>query len=189
MNKGLLIVLSGPSGVGKGTILKRVLASDANLILSVSATTRQMRIGEVDGVNYHFLAHDRFLELINNDELLEHAEVYDNYYGTLKQKTIELLNQGKDVILEIDTVGAMNIKNMFPDALTIFLVPPDTETLIERLRGRGTETDEVFNKRIAAANIELSRAGEYDYVVLNDDADKCAQEVIDIIIKEKINRL
>lgn len=185
MNKGQLIVLSGPSGVGKGTVLKKVLASDANLTLSVSATTRQMRPGENDGVNYHFISEDKFSDLIAQGNMLEYAEVYDNYYGTLKDVTVDLLNQGKDVILEIDTVGAMNIKNMFPSAVTIFLVPPNKEELIERLRGRGTETEEVFNKRIAAATAELDRAAEYDYIVLNDNADVCAQEVINIISKIK----
>jgi len=185
MSKGRLYVLSGPSGVGKGTILKKVLQSDNNLILSVSATTRKMRQGEIDGVNYHFISMDDFKDMISKGELLEYAEVYDNLYGTIKNKTLQQLENGLDVILEIDPQGAMNIKRMFPDAVTIFLTPPDRETLIERLRGRGTETEEVFLKRVAAATEELKTAKFYDYIVENDDAEVCAKDVIEIIRKEK----
>lgn len=189
MNNGLLIVLSGPSGVGKGTIIRKVLNSDTNIVLSISATTRPMRINEKEGENYHFVLIDEFKELILKGEMLEYAMVYDNYYGTPKNKTIELLDSGRDVMLEIDTVGARNIKNMYSDALTIFLKPPSMEVLIERLRGRGTETPEVFTKRIAAVTYELEQAINYDYEVLNDDADICAKEVIEIIHNEKIKRL
>ncbi|MGI6701505.1 MAG: guanylate kinase [Christensenellales bacterium] len=188
MNKGRLFVLSGPSGVGKGTILNKVLSSDGNLELSVSATTRAIRNGEVDGVNYHFIPLDKFKQMISDGELLEYAVVYDNYYGTLKNKTLEQLNSGKDVILEIDPVGAMNIKSLYPDAVTIFLIPPDRETLEKRLRNRGTETEEVFNKRVAAATEEINMSKYYDYKVINDDADKCSEEVIKIIKDEKSKR-
>lgn len=187
MNRGLLIVLSGPSGVGKGTILKKVLNSDPNLVLSISATTRKKRPGEIDGVNYHFIEFNKFKEMITNNELLEYAIVYDNYYGTVKSITLNQLDKGRDVILEIDTIGAENIKKMFPNALTIFLIPPDRNILIERLKGRGTETDEIFKKRIDAATEELEKAKQYDYIILNDDASICAKEVINIIKKEKLN--
>lgn len=188
MDKGLLIVLSGPSGVGKGTILRKVMASDPNLVLSVSATTRKKRNGEIDGVNYHFLELEQFKDLIEKNQLLEYAVVYDNYYGTMKDKTIEQLYSGNDVILEIDPQGAKNIKRMFNDAVTIFLHPPNAQTLRDRLKGRGTETEEVFNKRVAAATEELNTARNYDYQLLNDNADECARKVIEIIRKEKDNR-
>ena len=185
--KGKLIVLSGPSGVGKGTIIRKVLKSDPSLVLSVSATTRSIRSGETDGVNYHFISLSSFKELIDKGELLEYAVVYDNMYGTLRSKTMAQLQEGHDVILEIDTVGAMNIKSIFPSALTIFLTPPDIDTLSRRLKGRGTETEEMFRKRVEAADLELENSHKYDYVVQNDDAERCAQQVIEIIKANKVN--
>lgn len=174
-------MLSGPSGVGKGTIISKVMQSYDNIKLSISATTREIREGEIEGVNYHYVSTDEFKEMIDNNEMLEYAIVYDNYYGTPKKETLDLLHCGNDVILELDTVGAMNIKNMFKDAVTIFLMPPDKETLIKRLAGRATESRHIINKRFREASKEIKKAVEYDYTVLNDDADHCAEQVINII--------
>ncbi len=189
MKKGILIVLSGPSGVGKGTIIREVLNSDSNCIFSISATTRKARKGEVDGVNYHFFSTCEFHKLIPNKQLLEHAVVYGNYYGTMKEKTLEMINKGFDVILEIDTVGGMNIKKSFNDALTIFLLPPDIEALYQRLKGRGTETQEIIDRRHACVESELAAAESYDYQIINNNVSQCANEVINIIKKVKENRI
>lgn len=181
MSKGNLFVLSGPSGVGKGTILNRVLQSNDNLMLAISATTREIREGEQEGINYYYITYDRFQQMIDRDELLEYAKVYNNYYGTPKRTTMDLIERGNNVILELDTLGAMNIKKMFKDAVTIFLMPPDKETLMNRLAGRGTENEEVIQMRFREASKEIERAKSYDYIVMNDNADDCANQVIGII--------
>lgn len=168
MNKGILIVVSAPSGCGKGTILGEVLKDDS-FYYSVSATTRSPRPGEQDGVNYHFLSREQFEEKINSDGMLEYAEYCGNYYGTPKDKVLEKINEGKNVILEIEVQGAMQIRKKCPDALFIFIAPPSVAELRNRLVNRGTESIEVIEQRVSEAAHEISFAEKYDYIVINDD--------------------
>ncbi len=186
--KGLLIVVSGPSGVGKGTVLKRFIDdADLNLAYSVSMTTRSMRPGEVDGVNYHFVTKERFKEAIDNGELLEYTEFIDNYYGTPLAGVEELRNEGKNVLLEIEVNGCRQIKEKCPDALTIFIVPPSIKELENRIRGRKTEPEEIVQQRLAKAAKELEMTDEYRYVVCNDDIDLAA-DIIRVIIKHHMEK-
>ena len=185
MKKGLLIVYSGPSGVGKGTILNKLMPQeDLNLVYSVSMTTRKPREGEVDGVNYFFVSHERFLEAIKNNELLEHARFVDNDYGTPKAYVEEQRNQGKNIILEIEVEGAKQIIKKCPDCISIFLVPPSLEELENRIRGRQTDDDETILKRLSKARHEIKETELYKYVVCNKDVEETAQEIREIILKE-----
>ena len=179
--RGSLIVLSGFAGVGKGTVLKTLFETQEGYAYSVSATTRQPRPGEVDGVHYFFVSKERFEEMIQNDELLEYATYVGNYYGTPRAYVEEKLDQGFDVILEIEVQGALNIKKKVPDAILIYMLPPDAKTLYQRLKGRGTETDEVIWKRMRRAAQEALSVGEYDYIIVNDDADECAARLHTLI--------
>lgn len=169
MNKGILFVISAPSGCGKGTILKELFQRMDNLHYSVSATTRKPREGEIDGVNYYFLTHEEFEEKIHSGGMFEYAEFCGNYYGTPKEKVFEKINAGIDVILEIETIGAMKVKEDYPDAVMIFILPPSVKTLRDRLIGRGTETRDVIDQRVGEAASEIAKAYKYDYVVVNDD--------------------
>lgn len=182
---GILIVLSGPSGTGKGTICRELLRSYPNLHYSISATTRQPRTGEVDGVNYWFLKHEKFREMINANEFLEWAEVYGNYYGTLRTYVTGLLDSGKDVILEIDTQGAMQIKNKFPQGVFVYIVPPSLDELANRIHKRGTETMEAIKKRLGCVRNELSYVNNYNYIVVNDEVSKAVAKIESIICAEK----
>ena len=185
MKKGLLIVYSGPSGVGKGTVLNKLMPQeDLNLAYSVSMTTRKPREGEVDGVNYFFVSHERFLEAIKNNELLEHARFVDNDYGTPKAYVEEQRNLGKNIILEIEVEGAKQIIKKCPDCISIFLVPPSLEELENRIRGRQTDDDETILKRLSKARHEIKETELYKYVVCNKDVEETAQEIRDIILKE-----
>lgn len=184
-NKGLLIVYTGASGVGKGTIMKKLLAKNPNLRLSVSATTRAPREGEVDGREYYFVTHEQFDELIAQDGFLEHAEYVGNKYGTPKAPVFEMLDEGLDVILEIEVKGFLQIKKAYPDCVTIFIAPPSFEELQARLRGRGTEDEEVIAARLETAKNELQSQDLFDYIVVNDDADRAADEVLSIIANKK----
>lgn len=183
MKKGKFIIVSGPSGVGKGTICD-VLIKELNAWYSVSMTTRKMRDGEVDGVNYYFISKEEFKKRIAEGKLLEYNIYNDNYYGTPKDKVLEKLEQGTNVFLEIDVNGAKNIKNIFPDALLVYIAPPSVEELRERLVSRGTEDLETIENRLKIASDELKQVGFYDYVVVNDDLEKAISEVRDIIINE-----
>lgn len=187
MNRGLLIVFAGASGVGKGTIMKRLLAAEPNFRLSVSATTRAPREGEVDGREYYFVTREQFDELIARDGFLEYAEYVGNCYGTPKTAVDRMLDEGLDVFLEIELKGFLQIKESCPDCVSIFIVPPSYEELRARLMGRGTETEEVIAARLKTAEQELSHHHLFDYVVVNDDVDRAAQEVLSIIadIKSK----
>lgn len=184
MNKGLLIVLSGPSGVGKGTVCKALMKRAANLTYSVSATTREPRAGEIDGVNYFFKTRDQFEHMIKHDQLLEHAEYVGNYYGTPRDFVEKTLEQGKDIILEIEVQGALKVKEKFPEGIFIFLLPPSMDELKDRIRGRGTETDTVIDHRMNAAVEEIAMMQHYDYAVVNDEIDKACERIESIIIAE-----
>ena len=184
MKKGKFIIISGPSGVGKGTICD-VLLKELNAWFSVSMTTRGIREGEVDGVNYYFISKDEFRKRIDEGKLLEYNIYNDNYYGTPKDKVLEKMEEGTNVILEIDVNGARNIKNIFPDALLIYIAPPSIEILRERLISRGTEDLETIENRLKIADNELKQIDFYDYVVVNDNLDKAIDEVRNIILKEE----
>ena len=168
-NKGLLIVFSGPSGSGKGTILHDVLEQNPSVMLSVSATTRSPREGEQEGVNYFFLSKNQFEQLIADGGMLEHACYCGNYYGTPRKPVEEALKNGKDVILEIEVQGALQIKQKFPECITVFILPPSMEVLESRLRRRQTEDEETIQKRLTKAKEELTFAKQYDYVVVNGE--------------------
>lgn len=185
MDKGLLIVYTGASGVGKGTIMKRLLESNDNIRLSVSATTRNPRPGETNGVEYYFVSVDEFKKMIENNELLEHAQYCGNYYGTPEKSVRDMLDKGLDVMLEIEVEGYKQIKNMFADCVTIFVLPPSIEELQRRLSGRGTETSDVIEKRLNRAVEEMEFAKEFDYQVINDDVERAKDEILSIISKIK----
>lgn len=184
MRKGLLVVVSGPSGAGKGTICQALLEKTP-LAYSVSATTRKPRAGEVDGVNYHFLSVEAFEEMIEKDGLLEWAKVYDNYYGTPLKQVEEKLAAGEDILLEIDTQGAMKVREKFPEGVYIFILPPSLAELERRIRGRDTETEDVLQKRLAAAIDEIEAGKCYKYVVTNDEVDGAVDSVCAILVAER----
>lgn len=183
--KGLLIVVSGPSGAGKGTVLAHTVEKYPNLKYSVSVTTRAPRAGEVDGVNYYFKSVDEFNEMLKNDAFLEHQKVYDNFYGTPIDKVKEQLGAGFDVVLEIDVKGALDVKNKYPEAVMIFISPSKRSTIEERLRGRSTESEEQLKLRTDSAIEEIKQAVLYDYIVVNEDAAQGAKDIISIIEAEK----
>ncbi len=183
MQKGKFIVVSGPSGVGKGTILKAVIEK-VNGCYSVSSTTREPREGEVDGINYYFISKEEFEDKIKKGDFLEYNYYNNNYYGTLKENVLDRINEGIDVFLEIDVNGAHNIKKMFPDAILIYIAPPSMEELKRRLTDRGTEDIEKINQRLEIAEKELKEIDFYDYVVVNDKIDVAIEEVNNILKKE-----
>ena len=183
MNLGKFIVISGPSGVGKGTICEKLI-KDLNAWYSVSMTTRGIREGEVDGVNYYFVTKEEFKKRIEEGKFLEYNIYNDNYYGTPKDKVLEKLEEGINVFSEIDVNGAKNIKNIFPDALLIYIAPPSIDVLKERLVGRGTEDMGTIEKRLKIAEDELKMIDFYDHVVVNDDLEKAILKVKNIICNE-----
>ena len=183
--RGLLLVVSGPSGAGKGTICKALLNKNDQIKLSVSATTRKPRNGEVHGVNYFFIEKEEFTKMIENGEFLEHAQIYDNFYGTPKAAIIECLEKGQDVILEIEMQGARQIKEVYPEGVFIFVLPPSLEELKSRIVGRGTETQEEIEKRFSCAFEEINQIVNYDYFIVNEDIEKSVNDVEAIISAEK----
>ena len=180
-NRGTLLVLSGPSGVGKSTVLRKLMDGREDMCFSVSATTRSPRPGEEDGVDYFFVSRERFQRMIEEEALLEHAEFVGNCYGTPKSQVLERLEQGITVVLDIEVQGAAQVKERMPEALTVFLAPPSLEELERRLRGRGTETEEKILSRLETARKELLLAPRYDFTVINDDPDRAAGELAEIL--------
>ncbi|UBH23222.1 guanylate kinase [Macrococcus armenti] len=189
IEKGLLIVLSGPSGVGKGTVRRAIFEDpDTDFEYSISMTTRNMREGEVDGVDYFFKTREEFEALIEQDAFIEYAEYVGNYYGTPVQYVKDTMARGKDVFLEIEVEGAKQVRKKFPEALFIFLAPPTLEHLEERLIGRGTESQEVINHRICEARKEVEMMNLYDYVVINDEVMDAKEKVQTIVEAEHLKR-
>ena len=185
MKKGFLLVISGPSGVGKGTVLHDLMNTQNNLVYSVSATTRNKRDGEIEGVSYFFKTHDEFKNMIAEDKFLEYAHVHNNYYGTPKEFVENKINEGKIVILEIDVQGALNIKKNTDNGVFIFLAPPSLSELKKRIVGRGTETDDDIKIRMKNARKELKYIKDYDYLVINDHLNSAITSVNEIINAEK----
>lgn len=183
--KGSLFVVCGPSGVGKGTVCKELLRVKPEIKLSISATTREKRKGEIDGVNYYFIERNDFEEMIEKDELLEYAEVYDNLYGTPKKYVLEELNKGNDIILEIDPQGAMQIKEKFKEGIFVFLLPPSMEVLKNRITKRGRDSKENIKKRLNCAYQEFDFIKEYNYYIINDDLSNAVNSLISIIEAER----
>ena len=183
MQKGVLAVVSGFSGAGKGTLMKTLLRDHESYALSISATTRQPREGEVDGREYFFLSREKFEQMIAEDAFIEYAQYVGNYYGTPKKYVEDCLTAGKDVILEIEVQGAMNVKKLFPDAVTIFVAPPSAAELKKRLEGRGTETQEVIAGRMKRAQEEADLMDFYDYLLINDDLEKSTRELHKLIVQ------
>ena len=184
MNKGILVVVSGFSGAGKGTVMKRLMEKYDGYALSVSATTRKPRPGEEDGREYFFRTRDEFEKLIEEDALLEYARYVENYYGTPRSYVEEQLQAGRNVILEIEIQGAMKIKEKIPEALLVFVTPPTVEELERRLTGRGTETAQVIADTLARASEEAEGMGQYDYILVNDTVEECVDHLHQIIVSE-----
>ncbi len=186
MNKGILYIVSGPSGSGKDTILCEVFAKKPEIKLSISTITRPMREGEKEGEKYHFISREEFESQLKNNMFLEHNVFVGNYYGTPKTPVEECLNSGKDMIVEVDVNGAAQIRAKMPEAVSIFIMPPSFEVLKKRLSGRGTESPELVEKRLNAALEEISRAKEYDYIVINDELDTAVEEFINLLASGKL---
>lgn len=182
--KGLLIVISGPSGTGKGTVCKALLDKN-DFWISVSATTRSPRVGEIDGKSYYFLAKEEFVSKISNDDFLEYAEVYGNFYGTPKSKVLEMIEQGRDVILEIDIQGALKVKDNYPEGVFIFILPPSMEELKNRITKRGTETPESLMTRFKSAYKEINYVSKYNYAVVNDNVEDAVRKIESIVTAER----
>ena len=186
-SKGSLVVISGPSGGGKGTVVKALKELMPTLGVSVSATTRNPREGEMDGREYYFVSRETFESMIADGEILEYTTYCENYYGTPKKEAERVMGEGRDLILEIEVEGAAQIKKKFPEAVTVMLIPPSLSELEKRLRGRGTEAEEVICSRLARAKEEILLAYDYDYVVVNGDGDieGCAREIMNIIQSQR----
>lgn len=185
-SRGTLYTISAPSGAGKTSLVKALLETVENIRVSVSHTTRTMRPGEEDGINYHFVDETTFVTMLNNNAFLEHARVFNHYYGTAQAWVEELLAQGKDVILEIDWQGAEQVRRLLPDCIGIFVLPPSPQALEERLTGRGQDDSEVINHRLAEAQKEMSHFVESDYLIINDDFDTAVSELQAIILSQRL---
>jgi guanylate kinase len=186
--KGKLFVLSGPSGAGKGTLRKKVFETVEDIRFSISCTTRPPRQGEKDGVDYRFISEEAFLTLLEEDRFLEYAKVHGHYYGTLRDDVERTLSSGIDMVLEIDVQGAFQIREKMPESNLVFVSPPSLEELEHRLRERGTESGEHLRLRMKNARLEMMKAKDYDYVIVNDDAERASEELKSIIIGCRSNR-
>ncbi|GAA4651421.1 guanylate kinase [Kistimonas scapharcae] len=186
MSKGTLYIIAAPSGAGKTSLVAALVESTSHICVSVSHTTRAMRPGEVDGVNYHFTSVDEFKAMIEQDAFLEHAEVFGNYYGTSQAWVEEQLHQGKDVILEIDWQGAQQVRRLMPDAVSLFIIPPSKQALHERLVGRKTDDASIIEKRMNLAVNEMSHYGEFDYLIINDRFDDALFDLKAIVRAQRL---
>ncbi|MEE0946385.1 MAG: guanylate kinase [Acutalibacteraceae bacterium] len=186
MSKGTVFIISGPSGSGKDTIMTALFKRHPEIKLSISSVTREMRVGEVEGEKYHFISREEFEQQLKEDAFLEHNLFVDNYYGTPKKPVIDCIENGDDIIVEIDVNGAAQVREKLPEAVSIFIMPPSYEELKRRLIGRGTDSPEVIEKRLASALSEIERAVEYDYVVKNDIVDRCVDDIIHIILTQRL---
>lgn len=186
MNKGGIFIISGPSGSGKDTLLVELFKKRPDIKFSISSITRPMRVGEVEGEKYNFITREKFEEMLKNDMLLEHNVYVGNYYGTPKQPVVDAAQNGEDIIIEVDVNGAQQIRNKLPEAVSIFIMPPSYKELRNRLSGRGTETEEIINQRMESALSEISRATEYDYIVVNDDISAAVNDIISVISNSRL---
>lgn len=186
-NKGILFIVSGPSGAGKGTVLKELLKLDDKLFYSVSATTRKARKGEADGINYYFVNKEQFKDMIQSDKLLEYTRYCGSYYGTPLEAVNKKLDEGFDVILEIEVKGAGHVKKKRPESVLVFIMPPSFKELTSRLKGRDTETEDKIKQRLKEAEAEMEKTTQYDFVVINDVAAEAARQLLDIIKMERLN--
>ena len=182
MNKGGVFIISGPSGSGKDTVLAELFRNRPDLLFSISSVTRPMRQGEKEGEKYNFISKEKFLYMIENDMLLEHNVFVDNYYGTPREPVERAVAEGKDIIIEVDVNGAAQIREKLPEAVSIFIMPPSFQELNRRLRGRGTESEELIEKRLNSALGEIKRASEYDYIIVNDNITAAADNILSVIL-------
>ncbi len=185
MNKGRVYIISGPSGSGKDTLMKKVFEKIPEIAFSISSITRPMRPGEIEGEKYNFISRERFEEMIANDELLEHNLFVGNYYGTPKAPVVNCIEKGQDMLIEVDVNGAQKIRAKMPDVVSIFIMPPSLEVLKKRLTGRGTDSADVIEKRLNEALREIAGAVDYDYIVINDDLDTAVNDFVSIISVDK----
>ena len=186
MSKGRLYIVSGPSGAGKDTVLSEVFQYCPEISFSISSVTRPMRPGEIQGEKYNFITREKFLSMLENDELLEYNEYIGNYYGTPKAPVIAAIEKGQDILIEVDVNGAKEICEKLPEAVTVFIMPPSYQELKRRLSGRGTETQELIDKRMKEALNEIARATEFDYIVVNDDINTAVDDIIEVISSSRL---
>jgi guanylate kinase len=186
MQQGNIFVISAPSGAGKSSLVKALCEKDQQIKVSISHTTRNMRPGDIEGIQYFFVTHDKFAEMLNQNQFLEYAKVYDNYYGTHIDSIRKSQTAGSDIILEIDNQGAKQVKQIFPDSILIYILPPSLEELKKRLINRNTDSVDIINKRLSLAREDISHANEFDYIVINDDFDQALHDLYSIILVSRM---
>ena len=186
MNKGGVFIISGPSGSGKDTVMTELFKKMPELLFSISSVTRDMRAGEREGEKYNFITREKFEDMLKNDRLLEHNEFVGNYYGTPREPVERAVANGQDMVIEVDVNGAAQIREKMPEAVSIFIMPPSFAELKRRLSGRGTESEELIQKRLASALGEIKRAAEYDYIVVNEDITAAADDIMSVILSSRL---